>query len=297
MELRRIRHFVVLAETLNFHKAAEKLHIAQPPLSVSIQKLEAELGVVLFDRNSKGVALTTEGTRILALSVRLLQAAEQVEQTALEIREGTNGSLRIGIVGSTTQQLFQKLVSAFRTAYPKIEISIHEATSTQIVEAVSSGKLDIGLIRTPILTSLDVNMQVLENDHFILAMPEGHALGSRSIRLDELAEMPFIVYSPEHARGLNYAMMAACQSAGFSPKTSQIAVQVQTVLSLVESHFGLALVPSVMANINRYRITYRKLEDESAIKRIGYGLVYKQDTESMATSRFRALASDMSVRT
>lgn len=297
MELRRIRHFVVLAETLNFHKAAEKLHIAQPPLSVSIQKLEAELGVVLFDRNSKGVALTTEGARILALSVRLLQAAEQVEQTALEIREGTNGSLRIGIVGSTTQQLFQKLVSAFRAAYPKIEISIHEATSTQIVEAVSSGKLDIGLIRTPILTSLDVNMQVLENDYFILAMPEGHALGSRPIRLNELAQMPFIVYSPEHARGLHYAMMAACQSAGFSPKTSQIAVQVQTVLSLVESHFGLALVPSVMANINRYRITYRKLEDESAIKRIGYGLVYKQDTESMATSRFRALASDMSVRT
>ena len=297
MELRRIRHFVVLAETLNFHKAAEKLHIAQPPLSVSIQKLEAQLGVVLFERNSKGVALTTEGARILALSVRLLQAAEQVEQTALEIREGTNGSLRIGIVGSTTQQLFQKLVSAFRTAYPKIEISIHEATSTQIVEAVSSGKLDIGLIRTPILTSMDVNMQILENDHFILAMPEGHELGARPVRLTELADMPFIVYSPEHARGLHYAMMAACQSAGFSPKTSQIAVQVQTVLSLVESHFGLALVPSVMANINRYRITYKKLEDESAVKRIGYGLVYKQDTESMATSRFRALASDMSVRT
>ncbi len=296
MELRRIRHFVVLAETLNFHKAAEKLHIAQPPLSVSIQKLEAELGLTLFLRNPKGVSLTEEGAHILPLSIRLLQAAEQVEQTALEIREGTNGSLRIGIVGSTTQQLFQKLVSAFRSSYPKISLSFSEATSTQIVQAVSSGKLDIGLIRTPILASADVNMQILENDHFILALPEGHPLANQKVRLSDLADIPFIVYSSEHARGLHYAMMAACQSAGFSPKISQVAVQVQTVLSLVESNFGLALVPSVMKNINRYRIIYKRLEDESTVKRIGYGLVYRQETESMATSRFRALASDMSVR-
>lgn len=291
MDLRRIRHFVVLAETLNFHKAAEKLHIAQPPLSVSIQKLEAELGVRLFERTSKGVSLTPEGMQIRADAIRLLHFAEQLQQTAYEIKEGTRGVLHIGFVGSVTQGLLQSLVPSFRQKYENIELNFTEGISSRIVLDVEAGKLDVGLIRTPVLDDTGVDMIQLEKDGFVLAVPKGHELEGHSVCLKELADCPFIVYSPDYARGLHHAVMSACQEAGFIPQVAQIAIQVDTVLALVESGVGIALVPSVVMKTKiKKNLVYLQLPDESEISRIGFALVYKKSTASVATIKFRDLA-------
>lgn len=291
MDLRRIRHFVVLAETLNFHKAAERLHIAQPPLSVSIQKLETELGVRLFERTSKGVSLTSEGRQIRGDAIRLLHYAEQLQQTADEIREGTRGVLHIGFVGSVTQGLLQSLVPAFRGKYKNVELNFTEGISSRIVQDVEAGQLDVGLIRTPVLDSTNVEMIQLEKDGFVLAVLKGHELEGHSVSLKELAAYPFIMYSPDYARGLHHAVMSACQEAGFIPQVAQIAIQVDTVLALVESGVGIALVPSVVMKTKlKKNLAYLKLQDESGISRIGFALVYQKNTVSIATIKFRDLA-------
>ncbi|GAA4407781.1 LysR family transcriptional regulator [Advenella faeciporci] len=291
MDLRRIRHFLVLAETLNFHKAAEKLHIAQPPLSVSIQKLEAELGLRLFERTPKGVSLTQEGKQIHADAMRLLHFAEQLQHTADEIKEGTRGVLHIGFVGSVTQGLLQNLVQAFRQKYENVELNFTEGISSRIVQDVEAGKLDVGLIRTPVLDDTAVDMIQLEKDNFVLAVPKRHELEGRSVCLKELADYPFIVYSPDYARGLHHAVMSACQGAGFIPRVVQIAIQVDTVLALVESGVGIALVPSVVMQTKlKKNLAYLKLLDESDIRRIGFALIHKKNTATIATIKFLDLA-------
>jgi DNA-binding transcriptional LysR family regulator len=293
MDLRRIRHFVVLAETLNFRRAAERLHMAQPPLSVSIQKLEAELGAKLFTRAANGVSLTPSGQAALAEARRLLFHGNQFAHIALHALDGTGGALHVGFVGSTTFGLLQKLVPAYRAAYPGVELILREATSAKIVEMVEEDALDIGLVRTPLLQSSQARMMPLERDIFVAALPGTNPLARKRgpLRMRDLADESFIMYTRTEAAGLHSAAMLACQEAGFLPHVTQEAVQVQTLLSLVESGLGVALVPSVMQRFVNEKIVYRTLADCAAAAAIGLALVYRRDLESPAARRFRELAA------
>jgi DNA-binding transcriptional LysR family regulator len=291
MNLRRIRHFVVLAETLNFRRAAERLHMAQPPLSVSIQKLETALGTKLFTRTSTGVSLTASGEASLAEARRILFHGSQFEQVAGSASAGTGGVLHVGFVGSTTFGMLQKLVPQFRTEYPGVELILREATSARIVQMVEEDALDVGLVRTPLLRSSTATLVPLERDQFIVALPRGNRLANKALlALGDLAEEPFIMYTRTEAAGLHCAAMLACQYAGFLPRITQEAVQVQTVLSLVESGLGVALVPSIMQRFVNDKIVYRKLADSPAATEIGLALIFKPEMERAAAQRFRALA-------
>jgi len=291
VDLRRIRHFVVLAETLNFRRAAERLHMAQPPLSVSIQRLEAELGTKLFVRETTGVSLTPSGRAVLVEARKLLFHGAQLAETARNVLDGTGGTLCIGFVGTTTWGMLQRLVPAFRAEYPGVELVLREATSVSIVQQVEDHALDIGLVRTPLLQSTSATLVPLEEDTFIAALPRGHALaGKGPLRLSNLANETFVMYGANAAAGLHSAAMLACQEAGFVPKVSQQAVQVQTLLALVESGLGVALVPSVMQRYASDRIVYRPLTDVSAGASLGLSLVYMADSESPAAAHFRKLA-------
>ena len=291
MDLRRIRHFVVLAETLNFRRAAERLHMAQPPLSVSIQKLEAEVGTKLFIRSPSGVSLTPSGKSALAEARRLLFHGSQFAQIAKSASEGTGGTLHVGFVGSTTFGMLQKLVPQFLAEYPGVELVLREATSARIVQMVEEDGLDVGLVRTPLLHSSTVTLVPLERDRFIAALPRNNRLVNiGQLALSDLANEPFIMYNRTEAAGLHTAAILACQQAGFLPRIAQEAVQVQTVLSLVESCLGVALVPSVMQRSINDMIVYRALADFSPPAEIGLALIYHPEMESAAAKRFRALA-------
>lgn len=291
MDLRRIRHFVVLAETLNFRRAAERLHMAQPPLSVSIQKLEAEFGTKLFVRETTGVSLTSSGRALLPEARKLLFHGQQLAETAKSAVDGTGGTLRIGFVGTTTWGMLQRLVPAYHAEYPGVELMLHEATSVQIVQQLEDRAVDIGLLRTPLLQSTSATLLQLEQDTFVAALPRGHPQAKKGpLHLADLANEQFVMYASSAAAGLHAAAMLACQEAGFLPKISQHGVQVQTLLALVESGLGIGLVPSVMQRYVSERIVYRPLTGLSAASSIGLTLAYMAENESPAAALFRKAA-------
>ncbi|MEW6645344.1 MAG: LysR family transcriptional regulator [Pseudomonadota bacterium] len=291
LDLRRIRQFVVLAETLNFRRAAERLHMAQPPLSVSIQKLEAELGARLFTRGGAGgVSLTPSGQAALVEARRLLLHNEQLLAAVQAAATGTGGALRIGFVGSTIHGVLQKIVRRFRDTFPDVELVLKEATSVRIAERIGRGDLDVGLVRTPLMTPAQAHLMPLLTERFVAALPLGNPLSQkRELKLQELAGESFVFYTRDDAAGLQAMAMLACQHAGFLPKVTQEATQVQTMLSLVESGLGVALVPSVMQHIPNPGVAYRPVTDISPAAGIGLALLLPE-LSSPAALRFRDIA-------
>ena len=294
MDLKRIRHFVVLAQAGSFRRAAERLHMAQPPLSVSIQKLEAELGTRLFDRGPAGVTLTPTGEAVLREAKRLLFYEKQVLGAARDAMAGTGGTLRIGFVGTTTFGLLQRLLPAYRALCPAVELQLREATSVSIIEQLEDGALDLGLVRTPLMISTAATLLPLEPERLIVALPKGHFLSKRdTIRVRDLAGEGFLMYAEGTAASLRSLAMAACQRAGFVPRITQEATQVQTLLALVESGLGVALVPSVMRRYASEVIEYRERVDLAPDESMALCLAYLPGTESPAAARFRETATKM----
>ena len=291
MDLRQMRYFLALAEERNFTRAAERLHMAQPPLTVSIQKLEADLNTKLFNRSSSGVTLTPSGRALLTEARKLLFQGSQLHAVARDVAQGAGGVLRVGFVGTSTYGMLQQLLPQFRTEYPGVNLVLCESTSVAILEQLEDHALDIGLVRTPLLRATQATLVPLENDCLVVALPRGHQMASRgSLRLSDLANEAFVMYSAAVAGGLQSAAMLACQRAGFVPKISQEAVQVQTLLALVESGTGVALVPSIMQGYVSDKLVYRELEDLAAIANVGLALAYLEDTEIPAAKRFREVA-------
>lgn len=242
MDLRQLRYFSALAETLNFHRAAERLHISQPPLTVAIRKLEDELGVALFERDPRGVRLTTAGLAAIAPAREALAAAEKVRDAVRQGAAGLRGRLSIGFIGSAIGELLPRIVSPFRQAYPEVELALEEMNSVEIVRAIAARRLDVGLVRLPVMDSAPVAIDVIETDDLVAALPATDVLARRKmIDLGALADRSFIIYGPVSV--LHATIRLACHRVGFSPRVAQEAVQVQTILSLVEAGLGVALIP------------------------------------------------------
>lgn len=242
MDLRQLRYFNALAETLNFHRAAERLHISQPPLTVAIRKLEDELGVALFERDPRGVRLTTAGLAAVGPAREALAAADKVREAVRQGAAGLRGRLSIGFIGSAIGELLPRMVTPFRQAYPEVELALEEMNSVEIVRAIAARRLDIGLVRLPVMDSAPVAIDVIETDELVAVLPASDVLARRkTLDLGALADRSFIIYSPVSV--LHATIRLACHRAGFTPRVAQEAVQVQTILSLVEAGLGVALIP------------------------------------------------------
>ena len=242
MDLRQLRYFNALAETLNFHRAAERLHISQPPLTVAIRKLEEDLGVALFERDPRGVRLTTAGLAAVAPAREALAAAEKVREAVRQGAAGLRGRLSIGFIGSAIGELLPRIVSPFRHAYPEVELALEEMNSVEIVRAIAARRLDVGLVRLPVMDSAPVAIDVIETDELVAVLPASDVLARRkTLDLGALADRSFIIYSPVSV--LHATIRLACHRAGFTPRVAQEAVQVQTILSLVKAGLGVALIP------------------------------------------------------
>ena len=243
MELRQLRYFVTLAETGNFHRAAERLNISQPPLTVAIRKLEAELGATLFDRGSRGVTLTPAGRSSLEIARATLAQADRFREAVREGAVGERGRLRVGFVGSATFELLPRLITEYRRRYPAVELVLEEATSTEITRKLAATELDVGLVRLPLLHIAAVDTRVIDPDELHAAIPDGSPFASAdSVELSALAQQPFILQS--RISVLHSITLTACQKAGFMPIVAQEAAQLSAVLALVRSGLGVALVPS-----------------------------------------------------
>jgi DNA-binding transcriptional LysR family regulator len=290
VDLRQLLYFTTLAETLNFHRAAERLNISQPPLSVAIRKLEEELGAPLFLRGARGVTLTPAGEAALEPARAALAQAEQVRQSVRDGGAGERGRLRVGFVGSAIYALLPRLIPVFRRRYPQVDLVLEEATSIEIARRIHARQLDVGLIRLPLLELTQLDATVVESDELVAAIPTSNPLAQRrSAPLRALAAEPFILYT--RLSVLHATILLACHKAGFVPSVAQEAEQVHTILSLVQSGLGVALVPS---KVTRYVPDGVRLVRLAEAPRIETGVVLARGAASPQALNFQALAMEES---
>jgi DNA-binding transcriptional LysR family regulator len=288
-DFRQLRHFVVLAHTLNYRKAAEQLHMAQPPLSASIRRLEERLDVQLFERDRRGTVLTAAGKLALPHAEQALHHAQAFASVAQAAALGERGHLHIGFVGSATYELLPRMVQLVREHLPQVELELTENPSSDLCAMLREGDMHAALLRYPVIEANGVAMQPLHEDALIAVLPASHALARRKrISLSELRDEPFIQYSPSQVPGLHALIMAACQHAGFLPRSQQHATQAQTILSLVQAGLGVALVPAAMARTASGGVSFIPLED-GRMSATGIALAWAPERDAPLTRRVREL--------
>ncbi|MEJ7930483.1 LysR substrate-binding domain-containing protein [Ramlibacter sp. AN1015] len=294
MNLQQMKQLVVLAETLNFRRAAERLHMAQPPLSVSIRRLEEELGAQLVLRERRGLWLSPAGEAVLAHARQITFHAEQVKRAAASASSGTSGRLRIAFVGSAAYSLFPRVLPVFRERYPHVELELREGTTTQMLRQVERGDVDLALVRYPVVEGTTALLQPVEADVLVAALPSASPLArKRSLHLRDLADEVFVAYSATAAMNLRVQVVGACQAAGFAPRIVQEAVQVQTVLSLVGSGVGVALVPSLSRMQAPAGVEFRKISDREERLETALAVATHPHNEPAAAQRFREVLADV----
>src|SRR5690606_12680011 len=205
---------------------------------------------------------------------------------------GEGGVLRVGFVGSATHAILPNILSQFRQRYPAVQLVLREATSIRIMQELAGESLDIGVVRVPVSTDFFMRLLALQTEDFVLALPKSHHLAQRpTLMLKDLSEEDFILYTASDAAGLRMAAIHACQLAGFTPRVAQEAVQVQTVLGLVEVGLGVALVPSVSRRFTSKQLVYKTLADFPASASIGISLAWNPLTDIAAIQKFRDVAA------
>jgi DNA-binding transcriptional LysR family regulator len=292
MELRQLRQFVAVAEALSFRRAAERLHMAQPPLSVAIRKLEEELGARLFERHGRTIRLTVAGHEAVRTARRCLADADEVRAATQSAAKGESGRVRIGFVGSATYSLLQRLLPVFSKRFPAIDLELRESTNEEMLSMIEAERLDVGLVRVPTVQTGTLQFQAVERDVFHAVMPKRHPLAARrDVSLKALAQEPLVGYGHTKVPGLHAMVMLAFQQASLSPRFVQEATQVQTVLCLVESGLGVALVPSVSARFASKDLAFRPIRGLPASASIGIAMAFHPENESAATKRLREVAA------
>ncbi len=289
-ELWQLRYFVAVAERLHFGRAAEALHISQPPLSRAIRGLEARLGVALFARTRRKVELTPEGVRLLDEARRVLA---QLERTALELRSmaaGERGRLRIGFVSLADYGVLPGLLAAYKSARPGVTLALREMLSPEQSAALAAGTLDFGLLLPPVAEADRLEHHVVQRERFVVALPARHRLAAEpgELSMGSLAGEPLVMIPREIAPGLYDIVAGLAARAGISLNVAQEAIQMQTVVSLVSSGLGAAIVPGSVANLGRRGVVYREIAESHP--RLDVWLAWPRGVLSAPAREFAALA-------
>ena len=258
MELRHLRYFVAVAEELNFCRAAERLRIAQPPLSLQIRHLEEELSAPLFNRVKRRLVLTPAGQMLLDEARRLLKDTEVVKRRVREVARGQTGRLAIGYVGTAMYDLLPGAMRLFRQHHAGVEVSLEDMSTAAQVQALRRGQIQLGLLRPPI-NDETVEIEDLVQERLMVALPEKHPLARKShVRLAELAQESFVLCSAEFEPSLHRCYLELLKRAGFEPRIAQEVTHLQTQLGLVAAGIGVSLVPSAVTHLPRPGVVYRE---------------------------------------
>lgn len=244
MELRHLKYFIVLAEELHFGRAAQRLHITQPPLSFNLQKLEEYLGVQLLIRDSRNVRLTVAGEAFLAEARRVLMQAQHAEETAREVDHGHLGKLQLGFTSSMLYRGMPEILEDFARRYPHVSYELIDTTIAEQAEAIRQGRIHGGFVPAlampPGLTGLP-----LADDTYVCCVPADHwAAGVDVIPLSRLADETFILFGRETTVSGHEYVLSLCIGAGFHPKVRAYVRQWLTGLAMISKGFGIALMPA-----------------------------------------------------
>ncbi len=269
MELRQLRYFVAIAEAGSFSRAAERLHVSQPPLSTQIRNLEQEIGTVLLARTNRGVALTSSGQVFYEEARAVLARLDNVRGKILQADRGDVGVLTVGFVSIADYGVLPPALKSFRARFPLVEVQLHELTTDAQIRELRGSRLDLGLGLAPV-EEPDLTFRSILREELILAAPADHpAAKDAAIDLHALSKASFIVPPRDVAPGLYDLTISRCRTAGFAPRIAQNARQMQTVIGLVSCGMGVALVPASVRNLKRTGVSYRPLRGRPALIELG----------------------------
>lgn len=264
MELRHLRYFVVLAEELHFGRAARRLAISQPPLSVAIRQLEESVGARLFERNSKEVRLTPAGQALQASARRLLRQAEEAALEARDVSQGSAGRLRIGFVGAMLYRGLPQALARFQAQHPAVRVTLAELNSGEQMAELLHDRLDLGFMHTSRMPA-ELRHTLLVSEPFVACLPVGHRLARRrSVALASLSGEPFVLFSRSASPDYHERILAICAQAGFRPEVRHEVRHWLSVVSLVSQGLGVALVPSALRHAALRGAVFRPLDDAVA---------------------------------
>lgn len=267
MELRHLRYFVAVAEELNFTRAAERLHIGQPPLSHAIQMLEADVGARLFERTRRWVRMTEAGRLFLIDARAILAMSERAAETARQAGRGEAGELRIGFTFSTPlTPLFATAINRYRLQYPGVALRLHEMATLPQLDALGARTLDLGFVRPPegVLPAA-VMLSALREDRLVAVLPTSLALArKKTVAIEELKELPFVMYPAGAGTGIYPQIFRLCREAGFVPRVGQVAGEASTIIGLVAAGCGVSVLPASFDRIRMDGVRYRPLTGSAA---------------------------------
>ena len=261
VELRVWRQFVALADELHFGRAAQRLHMTQPPLTQAIQGLEKALGTALFDRTRRSVALTPAGTALLPQVRRLLAAADDLPRVAQAAAAGLAGQLRLAFVSSIAYGPLPDWLRSFRQAHPDVAVQLREATLDVQLQAFAADEIDAGFVlHAPGAVPAGFAAWRALSEPLVMALPERHPAARRArLRWADVAAEPLVIFPRQIAPSLFDAVLAAYRAQGATPHIAQEAIQMQTIVNLVSGGMGVAWVPQSVTQLQRPGVVYRAL--------------------------------------
>ncbi|PXY30233.1 LysR family transcriptional regulator [Prauserella sp. PE36] len=289
MELRYLTSFVAVAEELHFGRAAKRLRMAQPPLSQQIRQLEKELGVQLFERNTRSVRLTSAGESFLEPVRRVLDDLDIATRAAKAAGRGEYGRVSVGFAGASSHESLPLLTRAVRAAQPGLELVMKGQTYANVALArVADGSLDLGFVRLPV-TLPGVEARVIDEEEVVCALPSDHPLARQeAIAIGDLAEEPFVSFPANAGSTVRDATVRICAEAGFNPRVVQEAPDSWTILALVAAGVGVTLTLSSCQHIQQTGLVYRPLAGPGV--RLQAALAWRRDNPSAALRTVLAIA-------
>ena len=283
MELRHLRYFLALADELHFGRAAQRLAISQPPLSVAIRQLEDRVGTRLLERSSKAVRLTPAGAAFREAARRLVAQAEEAASEARAVAAGSAGRLRIGFVGAMLYRGLPQALHRFQAAHPAVRIQLAELNSAEQIGELLHDRLDLGFVHTSKIPA-DLEQQLLLVEPFVCCVPAGHPLARRKqLRPGDLRAQPFVLFARSVSPDYHERVLSICVQAGFLPEIRHEVRHWLAVVSMVSQGLGVALVPQAMQRCALSGAVFRPLA-EAAAQSEAYA-VWRADGRSVPAQR------------
>ena len=261
MELRQLRYFLMLANELHFKRAAEKLFIVQPALTKQIQDLEAELGIILFDRNKRNVKLSVAGEFFKNEVTKVFEGLEKAKNEVKQVEIGKKGEVKIGYVGSCIHTFLPDLLAKLHENFPEIHTYLSEMTSASQLLAIQKGELDVAFLRNPPL-NIRFNQKLVFQENFALVLPKNHFLNETNFEsMAQVANEKFILPTKSDGEIYHQLQWSICEDAGFLPQIAHETVHGHTTLKLVESGLGISLIPISFSTVTNAAIKFIALEN------------------------------------
>jgi DNA-binding transcriptional LysR family regulator len=289
MELRHLKSFLAVADTLNFGRAADRLHLSQPALSLQIRSLEETVGVRLLERNRRKTTLTPAGILFREDATEILAKVDRAVQHARLAASGKLGSLRIGFISTAAREIVPSIVREFRDAHQDVDLSLRNILTMDQVRLLEAGTLDIGFLRLPLEGRTELDVVTVHEEPFVVVLPTSHRLARRSeLRLKDVASEKFVMYRRDDAPGFHDLTLRILREANIIPQITQVAGEMHTLVSLVAAEMGIAILPESTVRRGIAGVKGCKIKDAIPLSTIGLAS-HKQNLDPV-TLIFREFA-------